>query len=235
MSRNTSSDQSKMSLFVGIVVGAILAVGIGLFVYLWNPLDKPQQNIAEDAPTIRTKEQIPVDKPNYEFYDVLKEQNATKVASQTVSNQAVAKPAEKPKTPPPATTNQETDEIPLDDSEITHDLPDLTDANADDTAVATTNGSEKFPVIKDNQPTMMYFLRIGTFDNADEADTRRAEVLMAGVDAQIVKRRLNDGSEYFEVISQVVSTQAQIDKLQQQLSDNGIDSISAKQKVKNVE
>lgn len=228
MSRDSSTpqDKSTMSLMLGIMVGAILAIGIGLFIYLWNPFNQGKSATVEETSTIRMKEQTPIDKPTYEFYDVLKEKQAD-VASQPVVT-ATPKPTKQPVKTNPETT---TENAPIDDTgEITHDLPDLTAEEVDDTAVATTNnGVETQSAVVDVQSNKVYFLRINSFDNSDDADQRRAEVLMAGVDAQIVKRRLHDGSEVFEVISRVMQSEQQIMEARQRLQNNGIEAIVAEQ------
>ena len=58
---------STMSFFAAMLVGMILTVGIGLFVYLWNPFNQGKTTSAEEAPMVQPKVQ---DKPktnNYEF------------------------------------------------------------------------------------------------------------------------------------------------------------------------
>lgn len=234
MSKNSSTPQDKpanqVSFLLAMLVGAILTMGIGLFIYLWNPFNQSKTVVAEETTTIRTKEPEVVDKPNYEFYDVLQESQQTSVNNQAVTGQTEKKASPAKELPQPAENTANANTSDKSESEVTHDLPDLTGKETDDNAVATTNnGSESQPVVVDVKPNTVYFLRINSYDNVDDADRRRAEVLMVGVDAQIIKRQLNDGTEVFEVISRVMPTQQQVMDARQRLQDNGIDAIIAEQ------
>ncbi len=61
---------------------------------------------------------------------------------------------------------------------------------------------------KKAKPSKSYILQIDTYDNADEADTRRAQVLLAGVDAQVTKKQVNE-QIFYQVVSIVVEKRAQ--------------------------
>ena len=81
---------STMSFFAAMLVGMILTVGIGLFVYLWNPFNQGKTTTAEEAPMVQPKVQ---DKPktnNYEFYDLLKEQQVSAVPDEAAASQPVS-------------------------------------------------------------------------------------------------------------------------------------------------
>ncbi|MFP3366797.1 SPOR domain-containing protein, partial [Pseudoalteromonas sp. SIMBA_148] len=43
------------------------------------------------------------------------------------------------------------------------------------------------------KPAATYILQINSFSDADEADRRRAQVLMAGVDARVIKNTTGNG------------------------------------------
>ena len=75
-----------------------------------------------------------------------------------------------------------------------------------------------------------YILQINSFDNANDADKRRAEVLMAGIDAQIVKRRLADGQTVYQVISRAMPTSQMAAEAQRRLQNSGIDSLIVEQR-----
>ena len=102
-----------------------------------------------------------------------------------------------------------------------------TKASVDATAAATDSTSSK-----DIQPTSTYILQINSFDNADAADRRRAEVLMAGVDAQIVKKRLSDESMVYQVISRPMPNSQLAAQAQRRLQNSGIDSLIVEQRRK---
>ena len=62
-------------------------------------------------------------------------------------------------------------------------------------------------------------------------DLKRAEVLMAGVDAIVVRRELNDGSFLYQVISTPMS-QSEATAASIRLRNNGIDSIIIEQRTR---
>jgi hypothetical protein len=79
-------------------------------------------------------------------------------------------------------------------------------------------------------PAATYILQINSFGNADEADRRRAQVLMAGVDAKVVKNTTGNGLPIYQVISRSMSSRQAVASAQQRLQNNGIDSIIVEQR-----
>lgn len=79
-------------------------------------------------------------------------------------------------------------------------------------------------------PAPTYILQINSFGNADEADRRRAQVLMAGVDAKVVKNTTANGSPIYQVISRPMNNRQAVASAQQRLQNNGIDSIIVEQR-----
>lgn len=79
-------------------------------------------------------------------------------------------------------------------------------------------------------PAPTYILQINSFGNADEADRRRAQVLMAGVDAKVVKNTTANGAPIYQVISRPMNNRQAVAQAQQRLQNNGIDSIIVEQR-----
>jgi len=75
-----------------------------------------------------------------------------------------------------------------------------------------------------------YILQINSFGNADEADRRRAQVLMAGVDARVIKNTTGSGAPIYQVISRPMNNRQVVTNAQQRLQNNGIDSIIVEQR-----
>ena len=65
---------------------------------------------------------------------------------------------------------------------------------------------------------------------ADEADRRRAQVLMAGVDARVVKNTTGNGLPIYQVISRPMNNRQAVTTAQQRLQNNGIDSSIVEQR-----
>lgn len=224
---------STMSFFAAMLVGMILTVGIGLFVYLWNPFNQGKTTSAE-APMVQPKVQ---DKPktnNYEFYDLLKEQQVSAVPDEAAASQPVSAQ------PDVVLTQADSASAPKSTNVSVVDNPLLSDDNGTkprtsannstiDTSTAADDKSSAI-VIGNEEPTRTYILQINSFDNADDADKRRAEVLMAGVDAQIVKKRLNNDQTVYQVISRPMSSPEMAAQAQRQLQNSRIDSLIVEQR-----
>lgn len=84
--------------------------------------------------------------------------------------------------------------------------------------------------IQKSQPATTYILQINSFGNADEADRRRAQVLMAGIDARVVKNTTSNGTTIYQVISRPMNNRQAVTTAQQRLQNNGIDSIIVEQR-----
>lgn len=227
---------STMSFFAAMLVGMILTVGIGLFVYLWNPFNQGKTTTSDEAPMVQPKVQ---DKPktnNYEFYDLLKEQQVSAVPDQAAASQPISAQPDVV-----LTQSQKAEEKPTANVTVV-DNPLLSDNNGTKPRVPSTtmggldtaNTSEKpstdTVVGAAEEPTRTYILQINSFDNADDADKRRAEVLMAGVDAQIVKKRLSNDQTVYQVISRPMSSPEMAAQAQRQLQNSRIDSLIVEQR-----
>lgn len=84
--------------------------------------------------------------------------------------------------------------------------------------------------IQRSAPAATYILQINSFSNADEADRRRAQVLMAGVDAKVVKNKTANGEPIYQVVSRPMDNRKAVSGAQQRLQNNGIDSIIVEQR-----
>lgn len=235
-----------MSLFAAVLVGVILTLCLVLFFYLWNPFNQGKTDLTTDvAPMVQPKNASAASQPSsYEFYDLLKEQQVSGVPDQALASQ----PA--PTNPQPdvvVTGSAETNAQDNSNASATAETPnqdgqdeqanangvDGSEESGDDAVQAdvTVSGNNRV-AIRDAQPSSTYILQINSFDNADAADRRRAEVLMAGVDAQIVKKRLNDDSMVYQVISRPMPNSQLAGQAQRRLQNSGIDSLIVEQRHK---
>ncbi len=76
-----------------------------------------------------------------------------------------------------------------------------------------------------------YILQINSYNEASQADKRRAQVLMAGVDAKVIKK-VNGGSVVYQVVSTAMNKPSEVLKSQRLLQKNGIDSLIVEQRHK---
>lgn len=220
---------SGLSSLLWMLVGALIAVMIGVFLYLSPLFDGFKTEVDVNPPTkvelLPQKEQV----GEYEFYEVLPKREFH--TSGSVVGEKVAVDAQMKTTAPDAvvkaaaSSTQKNTEVD-DDKNITITEEDITYDGDDEFAVNSRNDRNN---IKISSTPSTYILQIRSYDNPEDADRMRAAVMMAGVDARIVKRVDNDVVLY-QVISNVMSSKQDVMHASQRLSDSGIDSLVVEQK-----
>ncbi len=133
------------------------------------------------------------------------------------------------------------DEIVIVEENATYDGTPVTNEGAGNTTSSNVNnsaapnransaGAAASVNIEKAKPATTYILQINSFGSADEADRRRAQVLMAGVDAKVVKNAGSNGAVIYQVISRPMNNRQSVATAQQRLQNNGIDSIIVEQR-----
>ena len=120
------------------------------------------------------------------------------------------------------------DEIVIVEEDATYDGPAPT-SNSNG-ANRSNNSGAGTASVQAAKPAATYILQINSFGDADEADRRRAQVLMAGVDARVVKNTTGNGLPIYQVISRPMNNRQAVTTAQQRLQNNGIDSIIVEQR-----
>lgn len=196
-------------------VGALIAVMVGVFFYLspfFNDSSPPLNQAVEVVPLPETPPQT----QEYQFYEVLPEQEF-RSAPEGVSVQA-EKPQKdvslkvdttvKAETPEPAEAEEE---ITVVEEDATYDEPEPS------ISISTGTGTT-------------YILQVRSYETANEADLKRAEVMMAGIDAQVLKRDDGTGDTIYQVVSMPMQTRDEAMSAYRRLQSNGIDSVVVEQK-----
>lgn len=98
-------------------------------------------------------------------------------------------------------------------------------ANADSANPDSTHPDANNFIIKSS---VHYILQINSFETADDAEARRAEVLTAGVDAMVVQKNTPTGVLY-QVVSKPIQSSAEVMRAQQMLMRQGIDALVIEQ------
>ena len=124
-----------------------------------------------------------------------------------------------------AATSSNDDDIVIVEEDATYDGTPA----ANNTGAAANKPSAGTASIQAAKPAT-YILQINSFGDADEADRRRAQVLMAGVDARVVKNTTGNGLPIYQVISRPMNNRQAVATAQQRLQNNGIDSIIVEQR-----
>jgi len=128
-----------------------------------------------------------------------------------------------------AANSSNDDDIVIVEEDATYDgTPAANNTGAAANRANTANASNAS--IQPAKPAATYILQINSFGDADEADRRRAQVLMAGVDARVVKNTTSNGLPIYQVISRPMNNRQAVATAQQRLQNNGIDSIIVEQR-----
>ena len=120
------------------------------------------------------------------------------------------------------------DDIVIVEEDATYDGAPAT--NNTGSSASKPNAGAGTASIQATKPAATYILQINSFGDADEADRRRAQVLMAGVDAKVVKNTTGNGLPIYQVISRPMNSRQAVATAQQRLQNNGIDSIIVEQR-----
>lgn len=224
--KDDKSGCGLLSLTMTVVCLAIV-IALGVFAY-FSPLFDSFR--AQQAP--QAEEQVePIQDPTapieYEFYEVLPEQDFRSIPqgvstqdtptapTDTLSPDAVVAAKPVAKSAQAASDDASSDNtIAVTEEDSTYDGDDTTDTKGDEAVSGTT-----------------YILQIRSYTTADEADVKRAEVLMAGVDAVVVKRTdSSNGTHFYQVVSTPMKSREEASQASIRLSNNGIDSLIVEQK-----
>ena len=94
-------------------------------------------------------------------------------------------------------------------------------------SVANTDDNTDSTAAVSQQPN--YILQVRSYADPDQADARRAEIILNGLSADVIKSSEN-GKTWYRVISGPYDTQEAALAAQQTLQHSGIDSIVIKRK-----
>lgn len=193
-------------------LGAVLAIALGAFFYL-SPFFNKKTSPALNAPV----EVVPIEETTkenettqeYRFYEILPKQE--------FESPPEGASLHKPKDDKPA-------QLPVDQVVEAPASEDHTQIQVVEDDNQTYEGK-----IELAKPTSTYILQVRTYEDADEADQKRAEVMMAGVDAEVVKRFVENGVLY-QVVSSTMNSKDEAMDAYQKLQSNGIDSVVVEQR-----
>lgn len=232
-------NKSSISGLFWMLLGSLLTVVIGVFLYL-SPLFNFRPVVERKPPVteyqVQPKVNTDTDNAEYEFYDVLPSQEMMTIPNSAIGADPEAKPQKKFRADAVVVIEKEKAKQPSDTSATDSDTSVAANADVDLEEVATAgentdaaDNSVGFVQEKPQLPSKTYVLQINSFGNVDEADKRRAQVMMAGVDAQVIKMVTANEQNIYQVISKPMISQQAIMEAQQLLQNNGIDSLIVEQ------
>ncbi|GEA68694.1 cell division protein [Acinetobacter pittii] len=180
-------------------LGALVAILAVLCIAVMLMLWKPWQPVPAKNQITSEHYQEEDTNKDYRFYDLLPQQQVTPIPEQAI----------------PESKNQGTAMIV--------EAPSTTQPAASESVGIDPNQSATTP----QQPT--YILQVRSYNDPDQADARRAEIILNGLSADVVKSTEN-GQTWYRVISGPYDTQDAALAAQQTLQHSGIDSIVIKRK-----
>lgn len=213
-----------------IFVGSLITVMIGVFLYLSPLFDsfKKEVDVNQETP-VTPLPQAPQKPEEYEFYEILPEREFKGSQSGLGEDPTQAQQTPSTDTKPAPQQTRSPDVVvsaKADDPQITvveeNDTYDEQETAQDDTA-------QKIDQIQVSS-AVTYILQVRSYDNAEDADKKRLEVVMAGVDARVVHRIDPSGMSLYQVITTPFSSRVAAIEAERKLSSNGIDTIIVEQR-----
>ena len=223
-------------------IGAIIAVMIGVFLYL-SPLFEGYRKV-DVNPEVKVEplanESDAKAGKDYEFYDILPKRkfqgSESGLGDEPEELEVQPRPAQKssPDVVVSAKKSAEDADITIVEGDDTYDGD-----NGDERVVAqktrsktskTEDADKEIDKIQISANKVSYILQIRSYKNAEEADKKRAEVLMAGIEAQVIRTKDPSGVELYRVISTPMNSRAAAIEAERQLSESGINALIVEQR-----
>ncbi|WP_114701868.1 SPOR domain-containing protein [Psychrobacter proteolyticus] len=256
--RKSSSVSGLLWMFVGAILTLMIGVFIYLSpLFNFSPADGSAENDPDRQ--VQPRVDTDTDNGDYEFYDILPNQEMATIPDEDIvdidndqigdigafePDVVVTQPegnsgsientgsfgGSENATVEPAGVNNagSSEDIVVVEEDATYDgTPPASTGNSTTRNNNTAAGKASIQAAK---PAATYILQINSFSDADEADRRRAQVLMAGVDARVVKNTTGNGLPIYQVISRPLNNRQAVTTAQQRLQNNGIDSIIVEQR-----
>jgi cell division protein FtsN len=211
--RSASRGNTLVGIFVGLILGAVVAAAIAIYFTNSSPFQKPparsdERSVAPPKPAAAEPIALPgkagdkpVEKPRFDFYNVLPKGSDALPAPKPEESAEIVKPPKLDK--PPAAES---------DSERAARI--LKGETGDKPAVAADKSAlpEK------------YFLQAGSFEDPSEADDLKARLALMGVEASVQKVDLPDKGTVHRVRTGPYLGQDEMGKARAQLASSGINA-----------
>lgn len=225
--KSGSRGSTLVGIFVGLILGALVAAGIALYFTAASPFQRKQEEKPVVAPPPRPQggEPIalpgkagdkPVEKPRFDFYNVLpKGSDALPAPTKPEETTEVVKSDKPEKAEKPA----KADKPPKAEG----DKPKPDDAERAKAEAALLDK----PVVPEK-----YYLQAGAFEDPSEADNLKARLALMGVEASVQKVDVPDKGTMHRVRTGPYLGQEAMSKARDNLSSNGINTAVVKIKPK---
>lgn len=236
ISRKTKERTNKgMMSLLWMFIGAIITVMIGVFLYL-SPLFEGYRKV-DVNPEIKVEpiaNQTENTSQDYEFYEVLPKRkfqgSQSGLGDEPAEPEVQSIPTQKSSDAVVSAKKSAQDAtVTVVEGGDTYDGEEPAQKTSSETTKAADTDKE-IDKIQISANKITYILQIRSYTNAEEADKKRAEVLMAGIEAQVVRIKDPSGVELYRVISSPMTSRAAAIEAERQLSENGIDALVVEQR-----
>lgn len=195
-----------------MVLAVVIAAALLVALY-FSPLAQSYRNstkivVVEEEPVRPIAQTQTIPAPDFEFYDVLPKQDFRSVPEGVSVQETVSDEAQTLAADAVVQSTEATIEVVEEDATYDGD-----DGDAPQSAAVT------------------YILQIRSYPDAKEADDKRAEVMLAGVDALVVRRvDKATGASFYQVVSMPMTSRAEASQALLKLRNNGIDAMMVEQR-----
>ncbi len=235
--KSASRGSTLVGIFVGLILGALVAAGIALYFTSSSPFPKakpddkpapapqPPRPASEPIALPGKAGDKPVEKPRFDFYNVLpKGSDALPAPEKPEETTEIVKPekTDKADKPKPAKADEAAkpakDEKAADKGDKARDEAER--AKAEAALLDKPVAPEKF------------YLQAGAFEDPSEADNLKARLALMGVEASVQKVEVPDKGTMHRVRVGPYMGQEAMSKAREQLSSSGISTAVVKIKPK---
>lgn len=193
--------QKLIPSWLWMVFGVLLGLSLAVLLYLWQPWQPANRPIDSTQPTSPSAQPDDANETNKEYEFY---DLLPKQQVTPVPNEAVP--------------NAPTSTQPNNNIIIAPATPEQNTAHADPTEIGVKPAAPQF------------ILQVNSYKNPDDADARRAEILLVGLPADVRQNTLADGTVWFRVVSGPFESKAEVLNAQHLLQDSGIDSLVVEQR-----
>jgi cell division protein FtsN len=237
--KSASRGSTLVGIFVGLILGALVAAGIALYFTSSSPFPKARQD-DKPAPTPQpprsASEPIalpgkpgdkPVEKPRFDFYNVLpKGSDALPAPEKPEETTEIVKPEKADKTdkadkPKPAKADEAT-------KPAKEDKVDKVDKSKD----AAERAKAEAALLDKPLVPEKFYLQAGAFEDPSEADNLKARLALMGVEASVQKVDVPEKGTMHRVRVGPYMGQEAMSKAREQLTASGIGTAVVKIKPK---
>lgn len=200
--------QKLVPNWLWMLFGTLVGLSIAVLLFLWQPWRPAERADPTEVANLPASDPASDNKADYQFYDLLPKQQVTPVPDQEV----------------PLSSAKDAEPLPL-------PLDDASQPQTDAVLSAQNQSTpDPFESVAEIEREPQYILQINSFQNPDEADRQRAEVLLVGLSADVRQHVDAAGVRWYRVVSGPYMNRDEAQNAHQLLQDSGIAALVVEQR-----